>query len=286
MNSPVSCLRDPIQNMVKKSKNNNKKGRNMPKKSNALVVRQQPKPFLRTVGAPAAYGSIQGRNPVLPMGAITPRGCIVKNYELSKAFTAGTGAVDVQGFNINPGIATNFPWLSSIAQNYQKFRFLYLRYFYSASISTATPGKAFISLSYDAQDAPPTTLAQAMATDSASAGPAWFGGAVSGDKAFDRMSSDSNIFVDLDVSRLGQPWYYTRNTVAGTQPSSGGALTGAPTGGIGTLAFTQGSYVDESSIPAKCFYGTSGVTNGVVPGELYCAYVCEFIEPVTAAIST
>jgi hypothetical protein len=97
------------------------------------------------------------------------------------------------------------------------------------------------------------------------------------------MNGDSNIFVDLDVAKLGQPWYYTRNTVAGTQPSSGGALSGVIPAG---LTFTQGSYVDETSIPAKCFYGTNGVTAGVVPGELYCAYVIEFIEPVTAAIST
>ncbi len=274
-----SCLPDPIQSMK------NKKNKNpMPKRKPKAKV---PRPYLSGVNAPAAFGTTQGSAASrYPIAKIDAGRCIVKNFELSVAYSAGSGGFTVDGYFTNPGIATNFPWLYTIARNYSKFRFLFLRYFYSASVSTATPGKAYITLSYDAQDGPPTTLAQAMSNRDSSTGPAWFGGAITESKAFDPMlNGDANIYVDADVSKMGQPWYYTRNTLAGVQPSSGGALTGTPTGGIGTLAFTQGTYTDETAIPVHVYYGTNGVTNAVVPGELYVAYIVEFCDPVTPAVS-
>jgi hypothetical protein len=281
MNSPVSCLRDPIQNMVKKNKNK--------KKSKAaqqqMVVRRKQTPYVSQISAPVAYGATQGSKRMYPVGQIDSSRCIVKNFELATAFGTSNGAFKVDGLFVNPGIAANFPWLYTIARNYQKFRFHALRYFYSSSVSTATPGKAFINMSYDANDVAPATLAEAMASKSSCTGPAWFGGAITEGKAFDpHINGDANIYVDVDPSRFSQEWYYVRNTVTGgVQPSTGGALTGTPTGGIGTLAFTQGSYNDESSIPLRVYYGTNGVTNGTVAGELYMAYIIEFSDPVAPA---
>lgn len=284
MNSPVSCLPDPIQNMKTKPKTS-KYGKKITKGKRRLA-KAKPTPFLKTVNAPAAYGVTKGRSSIYPVARIDAGRCIVKNFELSVAYSAGTGGFTVDGFFANPGIATNFPWLYTIARNYSKFRFLFLRYFYSSSVSTSTPGKTYITLTYDAQDGPPTTLAQAMSNRDSSTGPCWFGGAITETKAFDPMlNGDANVYVDVDIAKMGQPWYYTRNSLSGIQPSSGGALSGTPTGGLGTLAFTQGTYTDESSIPVHVFYGTNGVTNGTVPGELYVSYIVEFCDPVTPAVT-
>jgi hypothetical protein len=283
MNSPVSCLPDPIQNMVKnKTKNKNKN-----KKRGKKAVKRKGTPFLKTVMAPTSFGTVQGGVSPFPNGVMTPTGFMVKNFELSATYTAGNGAFTVDGIHLNPGISTVFPWLYTIARNYSKFRWLFVRAMYSSSVSTATPGKAWINATYDAQDTAPTTFAQVMSSETSAAGPVWFGGAVNATKSFDpQMNGDANIFVDIDCKRFANNWYYTRNArVGGTELSSGGALTGAPTGGIGTLAFTQGTYVDEASIPCQIRYGTNGVTNGLVPGELYFSYIIEFCEPISAAIT-
>jgi hypothetical protein len=275
MNSPVSCLPDPIQNMGKTKKNTKTKKTTSKKKTKNT-------PFLQQLAAPVAYGSMAGNRRNLPIATMSNGGSVVKNYEQCFAFPAGNGAFTVGGFDINPGVVANFPWLNTLARNYQKFRFLYLRFFYSSSVSTATPGKVWMSYSYDAQDAPPSSLATAMASSNSTAGPVWFGGAINEAKAFDpSLNGDANVFIDVDVAKWANNWYYVRNTITGgTEPSAGGALSGVIPAG---LTFTQGSYVDEAAIPAKLFYGTNGLNAGVVPGELYVSYICEFCEAVAPA---
>lgn len=270
MNSPVSCLPDPIQNMVKKGKIKNKN-----------LKRKIPRPLssMASALAPASYGVVNGRKPRLP--EMTQRGgrCLVRNYELVTTFPTGNTAFQAAGGICNPGLAINFPWLSTIAAGFQKFRWQSLRYFFSGSCPTTTTGKTWIQLSYDALDSAPTTLALTMQSEDASTGPAWFGGAVNDEKAFDKqMSTDSNIYVDFDPKKVAQPYHYVRTSNADTSIG----LSGTPTGGLGTLV-TSGAVYDTSAIPVRVYYGNSAVTSSTVPGELYVAYVCELFEPVAPA---
>lgn len=269
MNSPVSCLPDPIQNMKKKtsSKNKNKsqgKRRNIP----------------RVVSAPAAMGEVNfGKRPNLPQMTMKGPSTVVRNYEQVAAFPSGNTAFQISGALSNPGIAGSFPWLSPIAQNYTKFRFRYLRFFFSGSCPTSTTGKVFINISYDALDSAPASLAQVMQSEDSCSGPAWFGGVVSSEKAFDRrLPADSNIFVDVDCARFALPWYVVRDSTTNVAL----ALTGTPTGGLGTLALS-GNTIDAGSLPCRVYYGNSAVTSSTVPGELYVAYEIELIEPVASA---
>jgi hypothetical protein len=207
----------------------------------------------------------------------------VKNFEQVATYGDGnSGAFVINGAVANPGLSASFPWLSGIAKNYQKFRFLYLRYFYSAAVSTANAGTSYIQIQYDVQDSLPTTLAMVLEGDDTSAGPVWFGGAVNADKAFDKsMNPDANVYVDCDVAKLPNPWYYVRTSNIGVQPSSGGALGGTIPGG---LTFTPGAWVDQTAIPCKVLYGTNGVTGA--SGYLYASYIIEFIEPVDPTKNT
>jgi hypothetical protein len=262
--------------MKKKNSGKNKK------KKTARIPR--PRPFLMDVQAPAAYGAVQHRGSSTLYPTLMQQGgrMFVKNYELISALTAGNGAFQLQSFTTNPGIPSSFPWLTSVAQGFQKFKWHYLRYFFSGSCSTTTAGKVYVEVSYDYLDTTPSSLAQVMASDTASSGPAWFGGAISKEKAFDpRLNGDANIFVDVDCAKFTHPYYYVRSTSVSS--SNGGSLTGAPTGGIGTLAFVPGTSVESSAEPAVIYTGGSGVTNGTAPGELYAAYVIEFFEPVAPA---
>jgi hypothetical protein len=255
-------------------KKNSKNRARVPRKRPQMRVKRQP--FLKTVMAPAAYGAVQGSK-ARDLAMVTSGGrTLVKNFEQVSAFpTSSSGAFNVGGAPANPGLSASFPWLSGIAQNYQKFRFLQLRWFYSSTCSTATPGRVFIQASYDFEDNAPASVAQALSSDDSSAGPSWFGSAINGNKAFELMSPDNNVYVDVDVARMAEPWYYVRDTAI-TQSSGGSISAGAQT-------FTPGAINDPSAVPVRVFYGSEGVTNGVSPGVLYVSYIIELCEPIATA---
>jgi len=235
-------------------------------------------------GAPVSTLSMVGRKSTMPRMIQMGDKCTVKNYELCAIFPTGNSAFQAQGLYINPGIVANFPWLAPIALNFQKFKFRQLRFFFSSSCPTSTVGKVWMSASYDFLDSAPSTFAVAVTSQNCSTGPAWFGGTINEEKAFERgISAEGNIYIDYDCTKFAQPWYYVR---AAASFSTGGSITGTPTGGLGTLAFVQGSNPEASGLPGRLFYGNSSVTTNTIPGELYVSYIIDFTEPVATASNT
>jgi hypothetical protein len=201
---------------------------------------------------------------------------LIKNFEQCVAYPSGNTAFQDQGFYVNPGLASSFPWLSGLAQNFGKFQFRFLRFFFSGSCPTTTTGKVWMQVTYDWMDNAPSSLAQTLASDDSAAGPAWFGGAINATKAFSPgLTADSNIFVDVDCTKFAEPYYYVRDTGV-TQSSGGGVSAGAQT-------FTPGTVADPTAIPCRVFYGNNGVSSSVVPGELYASYIIELLEPIASA---
>jgi len=257
------------------------------------IIKKQAKkrvvPFVKTVNAPTTFGTVQSsrqRASSFPIMAMKGESCIVKNFELSVGFPTGAG---FQPYTVigNPGNPTTFPWLSAIAKTYQKYRYLYLRALYTTTTSTSSTGTVAIQFKYDNFDSDPGSLQSIMAGDSASCGPVWYGGAVNSDKGFDSsLNMESNIFVDLDVRKMTAPWYYVR-TGTNSYPTHT-SLTGAPTGGIGTLAISDGSYKDNTAFPFNILLASNNAQNSassnISPGTLYLAYIVEFAEPVDPAL--
>jgi len=66
-----------------------------------------------------------------------------------------TGIFVVGSFSINPGISSTFPWLSTVAGRYEKYRFRELYFEYRAKCSTITNGSVISMVDYDAADATP-----------------------------------------------------------------------------------------------------------------------------------
>jgi len=64
----------------------------------------------------------------------------------------------------NPGQSSTFPWLYTIAKNYEKYRFLELCFFYKPEVTEYTAnvntGKVIMSADYDASDAAPANKQQ------------------------------------------------------------------------------------------------------------------------------
>lgn len=86
----------------------------------------------------------------------------------STSFGSGTSTSALQ-FACNPGQVATFPWLSQIAQRYEKYVFTKLEFYYKHEVSqfatAGTVGKAILSFDYDAADAPPVSKTQMMDTD-------------------------------------------------------------------------------------------------------------------------
>lgn len=96
----------------------------------------------------------------------------VQNDEFIGTVTSGTGGVSAFNnvvFPVNPGNATTFPWLAGEAQQWEKYRFEYLEFYFehdvSAFATAGTTGKVIMSFDYDAADSPPTTKQQMLDTE-------------------------------------------------------------------------------------------------------------------------
>jgi hypothetical protein len=78
-------------------------------------------------------------------------------------------AFSLQQFAVNPGQAGLFPWLSSIAKNFEKYQFEYLEFVYKREVSeyaaNGQTGKVIMSFDTDASDPAPTSKQQMEDTD-------------------------------------------------------------------------------------------------------------------------
>lgn len=277
MNSPVSCLPDPIQNMViKKGKKKLVAKRPTNARKNQLMTTPR-----RDMTAPAAYGAVAGQKRIFPLQAGAGKSLVVQNYELVHAQTGSNSLFSTGGDVMNPGIQQSYPWLSGIAKQYSRFRWKALRYIYVPTCSTTTAGSVFFYPSYDSFDSAPATLAQVAVSENSCIGNAWFGGSINPNLAFKPLTTQESIFVDIDVDRFPNNWYYVRDTFADTKPSTGAALGGVIPAG---LTLTSGTYFEMESRPGVIYYGADGVAGNTSIGNLFAAYVVEFSDPIDPTV--
>lgn len=106
-------------------------------------------------------------NPYAENGSIR-----VKHSEfLSDIF--GQPSFSNQSISINPGLPTTFPWLSSIANNFESYKFHSLKFRYEPVCTTVTPGSVMMAVDFDASDAPATTKQALMSYHNAVRTAAW-----------------------------------------------------------------------------------------------------------------
>jgi len=79
----------------------------------------------------------------------------------------------VSQYSINPGISLSFPWLSQVAQRFEKYRFKKLRYTYETISPTTSLGSIMLIPDFDAEDPAPTTKSQALAYKSSVRSQLW-----------------------------------------------------------------------------------------------------------------
>lgn len=79
----------------------------------------------------------------------------IANIPASSEFTAIK-------YEVNPGNSTTFPWLSGIAPNFEKYKFLRLRFVFQTSQSTFVPGTVIMAPEFNVTDPLPTNKAQIL----------------------------------------------------------------------------------------------------------------------------
>jgi hypothetical protein len=122
---------------------------------------------------PVRYGGPGVMIPNKGPNGLSRRSCPVQEHEfIYDVIGNGADFGIVNGgnpFPLNPAQATTFPWLSTIAKQWERYRIKYLDIEYRREVSefatAGTTGKVMIHVDLDAADGPPATKTQVLDTD-------------------------------------------------------------------------------------------------------------------------
>lgn len=199
------------------------------------------------VMAPAAFGSVRGAS--RPQISTGPRRDAdlrirVRHREYVQDIT-GSVAFALQQLNINPGLASLFPWLSNLAALFESYQFNSLTFQFRTEGGTAQAGKILLAVDWDVLDNPPATKQAMMQERTKADAQTWVN--------FD-LVCDLRDLLKFGVQR------YIRN---GAAPS----VSDLKTYDVGMFNLA-----------------TQGVTGAPVVGELWVEYDVELITPNTAPL--
>lgn len=118
----------------------------------------------RIVRAPAAVGRVtgsglNGRSRVPTMRS-SGRNMTVNHTERFASVTTTTTAFEIRSFSLNPGLAAIFPWMSDVANRYEKYKFRSVRFRYVPQ-SAALAGTVSLAFDFDPNDDAPTSMEEA-----------------------------------------------------------------------------------------------------------------------------
>lgn len=117
----------------------------------------------RVLRAPAAVGRVTGSGITgdrVPTMRSTGRNMTVTHTERFASVVTTSGNVEVRSYSLNPGVSTCFPWLSDVANRYEKYKFRMLEFHYIPQ-SAAAAGTVSLAFDFDPNDDPPNTMQQA-----------------------------------------------------------------------------------------------------------------------------
>jgi hypothetical protein len=80
---------------------------------------------------------------------------------------SGSTTFEANSFSLNPGLASTFPWLSTIADSFEQYRFNRLRFHYVTRAPSTYIGSILMAPDYDALDSAPSSEIIASQMDGA-----------------------------------------------------------------------------------------------------------------------
>lgn len=121
---------------------------------------------------------------------------------------------------INPGLPGSFPWLSVIAQRFEKYKFLKLKYFYIARCATTNSGSVLMAVDYDPADKAPRSEEQMSSYQGCSSDVVWrdvvldAGALIDKSKFYFIRSSDLAANLDIKTYDVGNFYLATDSPFA------------------------------------------------------------------------
>jgi hypothetical protein len=153
---------------------------------------------------------------------------------------AGVVGFSTTTYAVNPGIAATFPWLSTVADRYESYKFHKLHFIFETDKSASTDGSVQGLIDFDAADSAPTTKAFFMGHANAVRSAVWQ------EFRFDARAKDLHKFAAERYVR-----------------------TGALASNLDIKTYDVGNY----------FMGAAGCADTSVVGELYVEYDVELTTP-------
>lgn len=118
--------------------------------------------------APVAIGTT--RTTRMPRHVTVP---ITHRESLGTIVSTSTAFTVLKSLPVNPGQSASYPWLSQIAQQYETYKPVRVRYIYEPRCSSATAGTVCMVMNYDAAEPDFSSLVQAENYGGATVGNAW-----------------------------------------------------------------------------------------------------------------
>lgn len=144
--------------------------------SSKAPARQSQRSAPRPAGKPQRPPRVGGARKAASGTAFKSRPYIAENDELIAPVTSST-TFEATAIEVNPGLAATFPWLSRIARNYEKYKFLSLEFYYKPRVSgfaaTGQAGAMMLGFDYDSADPVPTVESNMSTRESYAEGPAY-----------------------------------------------------------------------------------------------------------------
>lgn len=167
-------------NMIpNKSKNNklnktNKTNKTIKHKKTGVKNNNKTHPLRRElrVSAPAVAGFINhAQKP--KMVWTTKDACVIEHTELFDTIAKSSTVETASGYRINPGAIGTFPWLASVARNFESYEFEKLSFIFETVTSTNQTGDVHLCIDYDSADAAPVDILEMAANATYANGPVW-----------------------------------------------------------------------------------------------------------------
>lgn len=138
----------------------------------------QPSKSMRVVRMPAAYGISAIATPPRVNGKDSFH--VVRREFVGTAtngsttgFALTTLSSATPGYDFNPSVYNLFPWLSNLANSYERFRFNRLAFHFIPSQATSTAGRFYAAVDYDYDDRPASTKTELMGNKTAVESAVW-----------------------------------------------------------------------------------------------------------------
>jgi len=149
----------------------------------------------------------------------------VRHREYFSDIVSPNNGFNDTSFSIQPGNSIMFPWLSTIAENYESYKFNSLSFEYETMCATSQAGKLLMAVDFDASDAPPINKTQLMADHNAVSSAVWQ------ECCYKASKEDLNKFGPQKFVRTGNvaatdiKTYDIGNLQVATQGAGGSSLT-------------------------------------------------------------